>query len=111
MQAINDKDELLKRLNHLKQLNFVNKATLGNIKTFINFVLRSCKEYQFYIDNMTCEAESSVSLFKSFFSKRYTTFSLNTIFNLIRLNKAFNYNLHNIKDYATNEKLTYEPII
>ncbi|MGV2393293.1 UNVERIFIED_CONTAM: hypothetical protein O8I53_10170 [Campylobacter lari] len=111
MQAINNKEELLKRLNQLKHFNFVNKQTLSNINAFINFILKSCKEYKFYIDNMTCEAESSVSLFKSFFTKRYTTFSLNTIFNLIKLNKTFNYDLLNINDFVDNEKLTYEPII
>ncbi|MGV2393958.1 UNVERIFIED_CONTAM: hypothetical protein O8I53_13990 [Campylobacter lari] len=111
MQAMNNKDELLKRLNYLKRFNFVNKSTLSNINTFINFILRSCKEFQFYIDNMTCEAESSVSLFKSFYTKRYTTFGLNTILHFIKTNKTFNYVLINMNDYTNNEILTYEPIV
>ncbi|MCT4469960.1 Mbov_0401 family ICE element transposase-like protein [Mycoplasma sp. HS2188] len=111
LQAINDKNELVNRLNYLSIFYFANKESKNNIKSFINFVLRNCKEYQFYIDNITCEAESSVSLFKSFFAKRYSIYSMKTILELIKLNNSHNYELIDINDFADGEDLTYEPLM
>ncbi|MBU4690642.1 hypothetical protein KQ874_02985 [Mycoplasma sp. ES3157-GEN-MYC] len=110
LKVITNKELFIDRLKILKKYDFVNIGLKNNINTFINFIRRTCKDYNFYINNITCEAESSISLFKSFYKKRYSTFSRKTIIALINANKVFSkWKLVNIFD-VRDENLIWEKL-
>ncbi|QNM93526.1 hypothetical protein H9M94_02855 [Mycoplasma sp. Pen4] len=113
--SIENKDEFIDKLLQLLTYEFNNKNTKNNIKAFLKFINNNCKDLKFNVNNITAQSESSVSLFKSLYKKRYSTFSLNTIFNLISINKSEKCNFLNFKSLVNEiretAEITYEPIL
>ncbi|WP_129646129.1 hypothetical protein [Mycoplasmopsis maculosa] len=111
--SLSNKDELLEKLNYLLKLKFSKKSILITIKAFINFIKNSCSNYKFYINSITAQSESAVSLYKSFYSKRYSTFSVETIQNLIRIRASEKWIFINFKSIIKelNLNVLYEPLL
>ncbi|VEU75310.1 Uncharacterised protein (plasmid) [Mycoplasmopsis maculosa] len=111
--SLSNKDELLEKLNYLLKLKFSKKSISITIKAFINFIKNSCSNYKFYINNITAQSESAVSLYKSFYSKRYSTFSVETIQNLIKIQASEKWIFINFKSMIKelNLNVLYEPLL
>ncbi|VEU75753.1 Uncharacterised protein [Mycoplasmopsis maculosa] len=112
-ESIKNKKVFINKLNYLLNLNFSRKSIKTAIISFIKFIENNCPKFEFYINEITAQSESSVSLYKSIYKKRYSTFSLNTIFNFIKLNNNNNYHFIDFKSIINefNIKIYYEPIL
>ncbi|MCU4707027.1 hypothetical protein, partial [Mycoplasma sp. CSL7503-lung] len=102
----------LDKLKHLTNSPLVTETAKKSIKTFVHFMRKNCKTFKFHIHNYTAQAESSVSLFKSIYRKRYSIFSFETIINLIKINQNKKFNFIDFKTEYTNlDEIEFEPII
>ncbi|MBU4689890.1 hypothetical protein KQ878_02920 [Mycoplasma zalophidermidis] len=110
--SLNDKKTFLYKLDYLAKSDLLIKSKRKVINNFIKFIYKNCKNLEFHINSITAQAETTISLYKAIYRKRYSIFSLKTLINLININKNTKCNFVDFKlESSSLKNVEFEPII